>query len=235
MDDQPFLTNNQYAIIDALNRAATGQETVAVFDHPGIGFKHALNNYIVNDHHGLVKVALVSVHNNSYSSQLPIKISEQFYQIRFSNLNYKKADARDLIRVLGQRIKRDLLGKKILLVFENVDRLKTEAKLVRFMGIIKCINFKCGIIIRTTKKHMKKVEKMDEKVYTDFNELTKVRKVLPRNSPKDVELLCRIHGINNGKIIEEISESTTNFRIAMVKIKHFVGFRPTAQLTIPFV
>jgi hypothetical protein len=183
-----------------------------------------------------VRAAYAGLLTNAYRrSELPIELSRQFLQIRFSNLNYKKTDARDLIRVLGQRIKRDLLGKRILLVFDNVDRLKTETQLVRFMGVLRCINFKCGIVIRTTMRHLKTVELMDEKVLADFLDLTKIRKVLPRNSQTDVEILCRIHGIKDSMIVEEIAISTKNFRIAMTKIGGYVGFQPTLQLSIPFI
>lgn len=110
--------------------------------------------------------------------------------------------------------------------------LRTAVKLSNFMSIIEHINFPCGVIFRFDQSFYKRVFKWDERLFSDFDNLTKFRQVAERNKPGDIATLCQLYGMNDYSLISAIASSTTSFTSAMRSIEKQKSFRPTTQLNL---
>jgi hypothetical protein len=229
MVQEPLTTENQLKFESAFRFALQQKCVVAVLDFPGTGFKHALRRFCF--YNSDVRTAYVEIPAKSKTKELTIKMLTQLMTIRFSNFKYTQPSVFDLILILGTRVKQDLKGKRILIVFEGVHHL-TESRLVDFMRVIKGINFPCGVVLRLSQDYLfKTVPKMKEEIHNDFKLLTKWRKVAQRNKRDDVATLCRLHGVDQPSVINQICNETS-FTMAMELIDGYKRYSPTTQLNL---
>ncbi len=227
---QEWLTANQLKFMDAFQRAQSENCVVSVVDHPGTGFKYSLGrfSFLKSD----VKSVLVKIPRGSGASrEIAIEMFKKMMTLRFNNFKYTQVTVFDLIRVLGQRVRQDLKGKKILLVFEDVDNL-TMMQLARFIRMVKLINFPCGIVLRFKATYFKKVASWDEKLSNEFYLFTSLRKVSNVNSPDDMYQFCRWYGLTDKIFIERIIKETTSFTIAKRAIESKKKYNATSQLNL---
>lgn len=229
MINEVWETQNQIKMIEGFRAALKEKKIICIIDHPGTGFKHAFKRF--SNLNSEVRSVFVEIPLGKKSTrEITLDMMTQIMTIRFNNFKYKTPSPFDLLRVLGERVKQDLRGKKILLVFDGIDRL-SKSKLPDFMRIIKKINFPCGIVLRFGVDYYKKI-KSDEKLFNEFWVFTEWRKVTFPNTPEDIEKLCRFYGLDNDTFIKEISERTTSFTVAMSFIKKHNNYRPPSQLNL---
>lgn len=230
-DATKFMTSNQRKMLDAFQLATTENKIVAIIDHHGSGFKFALKNYI---HTTLfTKVAFAKINYDFHSKNISIELMKKIMNIRFSTKGYRTIEVAKLVYDLSLQAKQNLKGNKILLVFENVDRLNTVSRLARFFTILRNIQFRCGIILRTNMKHYDKIASLDDQLLTDFIRMTESRIVTERNTPNDVANLCRAYGLKKPLLIEEISKKpNTSFTLAMTYINEYLKHSPVTQLEL---
>lgn len=229
MDYREWTTQNQLKFEKAFTRAVQDRTIVAIGDHSGTGFKHALKRFYF--YNSEIRSAFIRVPFKSSTNDLAISMFKQLMTIRFNNFKYTKVTVFDLLRVLGQRVKQDLKGKKILIIFEDVHNLN-ERKLSLFMNLLNEINFSCGIVLRFDISFFDKVQKWNSRVQSDFLKITQLRQVTEKNRPQDIAILCQIYGLNTPSIVNQISKQTTSFTIAMEFIKRYNGYKPTSQLNL---
>jgi len=225
-----FTTSNQMKMIEAFELAAREKVVVAVVDHHGSGFKFAVKKYMHST--SFTKIAFVEIEFGIHARNLTINLMKQFMNIKFVTKGYKKTEITKMIYDLGIQVKQNLKGKRVVLIFSNIERLNTEPRLSRFLRIIRSIPFKCGIILRTTLTHYEKIAKLDEKLFSEFMVMTEKRIVLERNTPMDIQKLCRAYGLKRPELVEEISKKTLSFTIAMLSITKFLKHSPVTQLEL---
>jgi hypothetical protein len=229
MIESIWLTENQIKIQDGFRQALTDKRIVSIIDFPGTGFKHAFRRFCnLNSDVRSVFVEIPIGRNATRS--IVIKMMTQLMTIMFNNFKYTQPTAFDLLRVLGERVRQDLRGKKILIVFDGVDNL-SNMKLAHFMDLIKHINFPCAIVLRFGADYFAKL-KSHEKIYNEFWILTQWRKVTKQNTEVDIEKFCRLHGITNPIFLREIRERTKSFTIAKEFVKSYKGYLPPSQLNL---
>lgn len=229
MEQQIWTTENQLKFEKAFRFAAKERAVVAIADFSGTGFKHALQKYCF--YNSDIRSVFVRIPMKPRSGDLGVTMFRQLMSIRFNNFKYTQPSVFDLLRVLGSRVKQDLKGKRILIVFEDVHYF-SEKRLSDFMRLIREINFPCGVVLRFEQSYYEKVAKWSERVNNDFQILTKWRQVTVRNRPQDIAMLCQLYGLHNPTLVNQISKQTTSFTIAMQFIKSHSNYRPTTQLNL---
>ncbi|HRK54607.1 MAG TPA: hypothetical protein PK185_11885 [Cyclobacteriaceae bacterium] len=217
-----FRTENQIKFEKAFLHATREHCVVAVIDHSGTGFKYALNRF--KFYHSDVRVAAVKISKGVKNREIGIDLMKGIMTIRFSNFKYNKVSIVDLIRVLGNRVRRDLLGKKILIVIEGVHNLR-EVKLIEFFRAIRGINFPCGVVLRIHNSYLIKVKKWGDDAYKELEKFTELRQITTENSTEDIAKLCHLHGLSNGLIVNEICHKTTSFSTAMMYVKRCKDYK----------
>ncbi|GCC50355.1 hypothetical protein SanaruYs_05700 [Chryseotalea sanaruensis] len=229
MINEVWETLNQLKMNEGFRAALKEKKIICIIDHPGTGFKHAFRRF--SNLNSDVRSVFVEIPIGKKSTrEITLDMLTQIMTIRFNNFKYKTPSPFDLLRVLGERVKQDLRGKKILIVFDGIDNL-SKKKLADFMLIIKGINFPCGIVLRFGADYYKKI-KSNEKLYNEFWLFTEWRKVTTPNTPEDIEKLCRFYGLDNPIFIREICDRTTSFTVAMSFIKKHNNYRPPSQLNL---
>lgn len=228
-----ILFSQQTDIIKAFDFAMRNNCLVAVIDQRGSGFKYALNTFLLT--YPMAKSSHVTFNRSQFNqNDACIDILRGFSSIRFSNMKYKNADPVDLIKAIGARIKTDLKGRRILLTFEHFENLKTVNKMARFMAVIRAINFKCGIVVRTTASHLDKIENSDEDFYGELMQFFAHRQPIKRYEPPDIEMFCKIFGMVSPTLIDETKLKCKNLTQAKVSIDHFLKYNPVKQLNLDF-
>jgi hypothetical protein len=232
MESSNFITSNQQRMLEAFELAARENRIVSIIDNHGSGFKFAIKKYIYST--SATKVAFAKIDYRFLSTNISIEVMKQFMNIKLVTKGYKTSDVTKLVYDLSVQVKQNLKGKRILLIFDNVNRLNTAVKLSRFFTILKSIQFKCGIILRTNLNHYEQVATLDEKLLTDFMEMTARRIVLNRNTREDISKLCRCYGVTKKELVDEISTKTSSFTVAIRHIDAILKFSPSTQLELGF-
>ncbi len=225
-----FITTNQQQMLNAFARASGGEKMVAVVDHHGSGFKFAVKKYIHTT--SFTKVTFVKIEYGIHARDISISLMKPFMNIKFVTKGYKTTQFTKLIYDLSLQVKQNLKGRRILVIIDNFDRVNTVHTLSRFFAILRGIQFKCGIILRTNMKHYETIASLDEKLLTDLMQMTKEKVVLKRNTPEDIKSLCRVYGLRKPEIVEEISKKTLSFTIAMDYINKYLQYSPVVQLEL---
>lgn len=225
------MTENQYQMQKGFNYALEHAGIVAILDYSGSGFKYALNHFLAQSGKVMASCGNIQFTGNR---NISIEVKKDTHHIKFSNLDYTKSDMVDLIYKIHERSKGLLNEKKILIAFDNFERLNTVARLSRAISILKNIKFKCGIVLRINREGLDKLFGLDEDLSIEISALISKRIVLTKNTPNDIINLCRSHGVRNQSIIEEVSQKTLNFSVAMQKIKDQIKNYPPGQLEIIF-
>lgn len=229
MINEIWLTENQIKILDGFRIALNDRKIISIIDFPGSGFKHAFRRF--SNLNSDVRSVYVKIPIGKKATRdIVIDMVTQLMTIRFNNFKYTQPTAFDLLRVLGGRVRQDLRGKKILIVFDGIDNL-TPMKLADFMNLINCVNFPCAIVFRFGADYFKKI-KAHEKIFNEFWVLTQWRKVTKPNTPEDIDKFCRLHGITNPTFLKEIRERTTSFTIAKEFVKAHKNYLPPSQLSL---
>ena len=228
-----ILYTQQTEMIKAFDVALRNNRLVAVIDHRGSGFKYSLNVFSLT--YPMLKTVLITFNRGQFKvNDLSIDIARGFSSIRFSNMKYKNADPVDLIKAIGARVKADLKGRNVLLVFERFENLATVNRMARFMGIIKSINFKCGIVVRTTTSHINKIENTNEDFYYELMQFFANRQSIKPYEPEDIEIFCKSFGMVSPTLLDETKIKCKNLTQAKESINLFLKYNPIKQLNLDF-
>lgn len=228
-----WVSESQIKHEDAIRKAVRENATIAILDYPGTGFKFSLKR--VCQLTGGIRTAIVQISMRSKQKEIGISMLTQIASIRFNNFKSGSLNVFDLIRVIGTKVRQDLKGKKILLVFERVHYLKRPEKLSQFLDLLDNINFPCGVILRFEPNYIERIKRWgDQHLYTRFEQVTRLRKVTRPNHPSEIREMLMLHGLNNPGLLNEISMNTESFTIAKLLLDKKLLYQPTMQLNLFF-
>ncbi len=226
-----WISENQVKHEEAILKAVREYCTVAILDHPGTGFKFSLQR--VCQLRGGIRSAIVQISMKSKHKEIGITMLKQILSIRFSNLKSTNISVFELIMVVGARVRQDLKGKRVLLIFERVHYLNEPGRLSHFLDLLDNINFPCGIILRFDLMYPSVVKTWgDQHLYDRFERVTFLRKVTRPNTSWEIRQMLMIHGLNNPDLLSEISSNTKSFTTAKLLLGKKFLYKPSLQLNL---
>jgi hypothetical protein len=227
-----FKTAGQEVIYQALYHAARNNKKVFLLDREGSGFKYTLQKAFRDPAFRSVKVITVSVIPTLNASKVVLTMFKKCSTVRFSNLKHKYLDPHEMLLKIGSRLRQDLLGKRILLVFDHMHSLKSMDRMASIVNLLLAIPFSCGVILRTQTSHIKRIEEEDKGLYAtirtgfDF-------KAVPQLTRDDVHTMCHAHGVMDKNLINELASSKNqNLKIVQYFIDEAKKLEPYTQMSL---
>jgi hypothetical protein len=226
-----FMTAGQQVMIQAFGHCLVNKTKVFLLDKAGSGFRYTLEKAFREGMFGNTRVISVSVVPTLDMTKLVLKMYKQTCTVKFSNLNKKAVDPHELLVKINSRLKQDLLGKRILIVFNHVHLLQSMARMQAFVNLLLSIPFPCGVILRTTVRHIKAI-----KENRDFQGLYATIRVefgwkrIPPVTRRDVESLCLANGLTDKTLIGEFASKSKNLKVTQYYIDRSKKLPDVTQL-----
>jgi len=218
-----FYTANQLEIIRGCLHARDKSTQVGFISHAGVGMKHAIRKLL--DDYPHEKIIYADVQYSGVVTEVCVALITVCSNVRFSNLNYKKAELFDLVRILKDRMKKDVKGRP-LIVLDNVWALNNE-QLKYLNSFLTIYGDTCGIVLRTTKRSLERFKKANPEVFEKFYSHTISEwLVLEENTEREIGQLASTYGIKDTMFIQELAVSTKNFSIAKKYIDKYKNREP---------
>lgn len=226
-----FCTEGQKVMIDSFKYSVTKSCTVLLLDNPGSGFKHTISKFFRTSEFSDIKVITIPIIDTTDTKKVVVEIYKRSSSIKFSGLKYRTMTAHEMLIRVGGRLRQDLLGKRILIIFDHVENLGAKEKMVGFIALIKSIPFKCGVILRTNNAHLAKINNNNMPLHTTI--LTEFeRKTVPTVSQEDVKTMCHAYGVKDVQLIYELSKKQRNLKVVRYYIKRATNLPITSQLSL---
>lgn len=231
-----FMTTGQEVMLQAFRHVLVNKSKVFLLDKAGSGFKYTLDKAFREGIFSNTRVISVSVVPTLDMGKLVVNIYKQSCTVKFSNLNRIAVDPHELLVKIHSRLKQDLLGKRILIVFNHVHLLKSMERMQAFVNLLLSIPFPCGVILRTTVSHIRAI-----KENKDFQGLFATIRVsfgwkkIPPVTRRDVETLCLANGITDKILINELASKSKNLKIIQYYLNQAKKLPSTTQLQLNFI
>lgn len=230
-----FMTKGQEVMIQAFSHCLKNQSKVFLLDKPGSGFTYTLEKAFRENMFGNTRVIRVSVVPKLDMTGVVLKIYKQSCTVKFSNLNKKAIDPHELLVKINSRLRQDLLGKRILLIFNHVQLLRSMERMQAFIDLLLSIPFPCGVILRTTVSHIKAIQ--ESKDFQGLYATIRVKFGLKRIPPvtrRDVETLCVANGVIDRVFIGELASKSKNLKVTQYYIDRSKKLPAVTQLQLSF-
>ncbi|MGB4776730.1 MAG: hypothetical protein WBP45_16240 [Daejeonella sp.] len=230
------MTKGQEVMIQAFGYCIKNQKKVFLLDEAGSGFRYTLQKAFREGMFGNTRIISVSVVPTLDMTNLVMSIYKQSCTVKFSNLNKKAVDLHELLVKINSRLRQDLLGKRIFIVFNHVHLLRSMERMQAFVDLLMSIPFPCGVILRTTARHIKSIQKSKDfdGLYATIRVSFGLKKV-PPVTRGDVETLCIANGLTDRVLIGELASKSKNLKVVQFYIdKAKKKLPPTSQLTLSF-
>lgn len=230
------MTEGQKVMIKAFSHCLSNKSKIFLLDKAGSGFRYTLEKAFREGMFGNTRVISVSVAPTLDMSKLVLKMYKQTSTIKFSNLNKKTFDPHELLVKIHSRLKQDLLGKRILIVFNHVYLLRSMERMQAFVDLLLSIPFPCGVILRTTIRHIKTIKKS-----RDFQGLYATIRVsfdwkrIPPVTSRDVGMLCLANGLTDKTLIGELASKSKNLKVTQFYIDRSKKLPAVTQLQLGFL
>ncbi len=218
----------QTELMQVFQYATRNNKIVCVLDKHGSGMSFALKkfNYTFPD----IKFATISLAND-LDHDVAINMFHEIGSIlKISNKNYKRISLGEFLFHLNNRAKLDLRGRKVILIFDRFEKLKTEASLNRCLRFIYEIKFKGGIIIRTNKSHIEFIRNNFPEIYASLIQFE--RKTITPIRPNDVVEFCKSFGLKDKNLCEQIANSSADLRVVIQYLRNHSRLLDNNQLTL---
>jgi hypothetical protein len=203
-----FLTENQHVIIKGCLHARDKSVLVGLISPSGVGMKHALGTILKK--YPYERIIYADVQYSGVVSEVCVSLIRVCSNVRFSNLNYKKAELFDLVRILKDRMKKDIKGNP-LIVLDNVWALSNE-QMKYLNSFLTIYGGTCGIVLRTTKRKLGKFRRAYPEVFDKFyNHTMNEWLVLNKNTDKEIARLITTYGIKDKLFIHDVAAQTKSF------------------------
>jgi len=215
-----FLTHNQHEIIRGCIHARDNSTQVGFISPSGIGMKYAIGKLLADYPHE--RIIFADVQHSENVDEICLAIITVCSTVRFSNLDCRNASLFDLVRILKDRMKKDVKGKP-LIVLDNVWALRNPQMkyLNRFLTLY---GNTCGIVLRITERALKRFSKQNPEVFEEFyNNSVSQWIVLEENAKKQIAQLADAYGVKDKVFIEDLSARTTNFTQAKKYIDKYLN------------
>ena len=229
-----FMTAGQQVMIQAFGHCLINKSKVFLLDKAGSGFRYTLEKAFRM--FGNTRVISVSVVPTLDMTKLVLNMYKQTCMVKFSNLNKKAVDPHELLVKINSRLKQDLLGKRILIVFNHVHLLRSMERMQAFVDLLLSIPFPCGVILRTTVSHIKAIKES-----RDFQGLYATMRVsfgwkrIPPVTRGEVETLCLANGLTDKTLIGEIASKSKNLKVSQYHIDRSKKLPAVTQMQLSFL
>ncbi|WHZ09087.1 MAG: hypothetical protein OJF59_002842 [Cytophagales bacterium] len=225
-----FETSAQIDTLLAFDFAVRNRKLVFVTDKHGSGFHFSLKKFNTLPCNSDLRVTQFQF-NNSLKHDAAISMFRDLgCTIQVVNKNYKKMNLHDFLVALSNRAKLDLRGRRVLIVFDRFEKLRSEYSLSEFFSYLKLLQLPCGIIVRTTERHIKLIKEKYESIYAYICQFN--RKKIREITRDDVIAFCDAFGLSNKLLREQIAGQTTNLHIVKKYIIDAGRLPETTQMTL---
>lgn len=203
-----FLTTNQLELIRVSIQARDNASTVGIITPSGIGMKYVFTKILNDFPHE--KIIYCDAQFSGNINEICVALIRVCSNVRFSNLNYRKAELFDLVRILKDRMKKDVKGKP-LIVMDNIWALTNE-QMSRLNSFITVYGRTCGLILRTNQRALRRFKNANPDTFDKFyNHTVNDWLVLNENTPKEIGQFITAHGIHDKMFIDDISAKSKSF------------------------
>ncbi|MFO0507922.1 MAG: hypothetical protein ACK5YS_03535 [bacterium] len=205
-----FLTKNQHEVIRVSIHARDNATTIGIISPSGIGMKYAITKILRDFPHE--KIIYCDAQFSGDVNEICVALIRVCSNVRFSNLNYRKAELFDLVRILKDRMKKDVKGKP-LIVMDNVWALSNE-QMKRLNSFITMYAGYCGLILRTTKTALRRFKNAYPETFDRFYSHTVDDwLVLNESTPKEIGQFITAYGIHDKAFIEDLAARSKSFTL----------------------
>lgn len=226
-----FMTQGQQVMFQAFGHCVRNNRMIFLLDNGGSGFSYTLAKAFQQTFFNNVRVITVDVIPQLDMQKVVVKMYKQSCTVKFSNLNKRALDPHELLVKIHNRLKQDLLGKKIMIVFDHVHLLRSMERVEAFVNLLLSIPFPCGIILRTKKAHLKTIMRAPD-LFATIRAKFDIKKI-PAVSRGDIISLCHANGLMDKILIEELAaKSKGNLKLTQYFIDQERKLPPSSQLAL---
>lgn len=181
---------------------------VGIISPSGTGMKHAIAKILKR--YPQERIILCDAKYSGDVREICVALIRVCSNVRFSNLNYRKTELFDLVRVLKDRMKKDVKGKP-LIVMDNVWGLTNE-HMKRLDNFLSVYGGTCGLVLRTNERALRKFKNAYPETFDKFyNHTVNDWLVLKENTPKEIGQFITAYGINDKAFIEDLTARSKSF------------------------
>lgn len=203
-----FLTTNQHEVIRVAIHARDNASTVGIITPSGIGMKYAIAK-ILKDY-PYEKIIYCDAQFSGDMNEICVALISVCSNVRFSNLNYRKSELFDLVRILKDRMKKDIKGKP-LIIMDNVWALTNE-QMKKLNSFIAVYGGTCGLILRTNQRALERFRNGFPDTFDKFyNQTVDDWLVLSENTAKEIGRFITAHGIKDKAFINDLATKSKSF------------------------
>ena len=220
MTHEVFLSNSQIALKDACFRAYQKKCRMIIETPHGAGLEFSLRSLVRNHPH--IKLVHVDCLTSASIRTIFVRLLRDAMNVKFSNLNYFHISLENLMRIVSDRMNRDLRKEQVLIIVDHIDVLKIP-QLEYLVKLLHFRNPQCAIVLRSTSEHRLKLSEKGTRLHDDlYINLAKERVAIEANSVDDMRIFIRdIHQIQDEEFIKDLAKKKWGFSKTLAFIDRY--------------